>query len=1538
MCLYCTSSLQAQSGKVLNLDGISTFMTVPDHPDLNFGASQNKTITCWIKTTTATGTPRIFAKRNGATGNGYEFWTGNGTNAGKFALNMSGTGTPNNISTAGYSANSIADGTWHHIALVLDASSNRTMYGYIDGVLANTGKTFTSVTSDFSNTLNFVIGASSDSGNSYKWAGQIDNVRVWNKAMTALELQADMTAVVNAPATNLLAAWNFENISGTSVPDVSGNSHSATLVGSPTTSNAFPMVLSLDGVNDYMSVVNHADFNIAAGQSLTITCKIKTSDFGKRILSKRPGGAGIGYEFINNTSAGGGQFGVNLTTSAGSAGPPYGTSDIANNIWHHLSMVVDAASTSCKIYVDGILQQTKTTTNIGGTNTVANTGDLLFGTLSNFASYMNAQLDDIRFWNKAMTAAEIVTDKTAIVNGPQTNLIAAWDFENISGTTVPDISGNNHPGTLNNGAMVIAQTNEMQINSVSLVQTELPTGIGDLNQRIIAVKAAVSGTINPLTVSALKFTMAGTTNISDVTNIKVYSSGNTAIFNPVTATLFGNVAPSSGNLIVNGSKVLVNGDNYFWITYDVSATATEGNLLDATCESIVANSITYNTTSNTVSGNRVVLLANTLLFTPGDAGSASYRIPAIITAADGSLVTVTDKRWNGAGDLAAKIDPVVRRSTDNGKTWSAPVTIANFGASTGAGDAALVLDKTTGELLCLVSAEKGFFASTNAAPAKVLVIHSTDNGVTWGTPIDITSQIYGPNPGWKGLFVASGRAHQLRDGKIVAAIAVRENVSGTERISNYMITSVDHGVTWTASTGRAEIDGDEAKVVELNNGNIMMSIRNPGTRRFNVSTDKGATWGTAYNQTSISDPNCDGDFIRYTSTLDGYDKNRLLHSIPFSGSRKNVSVQLSTDEGTTWGAPKTIFTGASAYSSLTILPDGTIGIYYENGESSTYQMYFVRFSLNWLTNSADTYTAPYSAVTFSSIPQDLQFYARNSNNNATVKIAGTTQIQNLNTITVDFYRNDTFLKSVNQKLDYTNGSASFDLSGTIKSELAQYKIIVSTIDLLGNKKVITERKDLVAGDSFVIMGQSNSHPTRPGYTFTNPFLRSYGIQTGNTNYDTYNTSDATQQSWGLAQANQTGAISSANPTYFAGPYMVGVWGLEMMDKLSAELQIPICVINGGAGSSTIEQNIPSSANRLDLSTVYGRTLYRVQKAGLQNDIKAVFWHQGEKNADGTFTNYPTNFETMYNNWKADYPALAKVYVFQTNLNSCYGAASVNQAKMREWQRTLPQLHNDITVFPMVGTPAMQSGDGNESPYCHYGLQGYKIMGERVSYVVEKDLYEVSFTENPLAPNIIDAYFSKSDKTQIKLIFDNNNLIAQSNVASYALKDYFYLDGISGKIASLSITGNTVTLDLATSSSAQKISYLSNSMYNDNSGIYAGPYLTNTKGIGALTFNDYPVSAYSALSTKKTSDSDIDSKFNVLTEPNPTSDIFNITINNAKGNVTIKIVDVSGKVIQKTTLSNSETSKTFSLGNKTSGIYLLQISDSETTLSRKIIKK
>lgn len=726
----------------------------------------------------------------------------------------------------------------------------------------------------------------------------------------------------------------------------------------PTPSGNVLKLVNGGGSNQYMSVVDHADIDIAASQSRTVTALVRTSTpQAIRILSKR---SGAGYEFITSAS---GIPGLNASDASGAHGAVFTASpNIANNQWHHVAMVIDqgnAASKTVKLYVDGVLISTGPTFSTAGDFSTAM--NLIVGGVSGTAAgQFNGSLDNVRIWNKAMTASEIIADQDAVVNTPTTNLLAAWDFEGVIGTNVPDVSGNNHPGTLVGSPTVAPVPVNMVVNATTLTQTQLPTGLGDVNQRIISVKVTTEGFQNVLTASALNFTMNGTTSISDVSTIKVYYTGSSNNFN--TTTAFGTaITPATGALTANGSQVLTEGDNYFWIAYDVVAGATEGNLLDATCESIVASSVTYTPTSTTVAGNRVILLANTLLFTPGDAGSVSYRIPAIITAADGSLVTATDKRWNHSGDLAAKIDPVVRRSTDNGKIWSAPVTIANFGGATGAGDCAFILDKTTGHLLCLFVAEKGFFASTAADPIKIKYCRSTDNGITWGAPVDITNQVYGAgcsNPitqNWQGVFIGSGRQFQMRDGGLVVALTVRDGSSG---INNYMMYSTDGGINWTVSTAVAETGGDEAKLVELNNGNLLMSIRNSGTRRFNVSTDKGLTWGTAYNQTDITDPNCDGDIIRYTSTLDGFDKNRLLHTIPFAGNRTNVSVLLSTDEGATWPVRKTIFSGASAYSSLTVLPDGTLGIYYENGENSTYQMYFVRFSLNWLTNGADTYTTP----------------------------------------------------------------------------------------------------------------------------------------------------------------------------------------------------------------------------------------------------------------------------------------------------------------------------------------------------------------------------------------------------------------------------------------------------------------------------------------------------------------------------------------------------------------------------------------------------
>jgi len=116
------------------------------------------------------------------------------------------------------------------------------------------------------------------------------------------------------------------------------------------------------------------------------------------------------------------------------------------------------------------------------------------------------------------------------------------------------------------------------------------------------------------------------------------------------------------------------------------------------------------------------------------------------------------------------------------------------------------------------------------------------------------------------------------------------------------------------------------------------------------------TWGKSYLQSDIQDPACNGDIMRYSTTKEGALKNIILHSIPDDNRiRQNVSVLLSYDEGRTWPVKKTILSGLSAYSSMTVLPDGTIGIVVEEGKwddslpgADGFKLWFVRFTLSWL--------------------------------------------------------------------------------------------------------------------------------------------------------------------------------------------------------------------------------------------------------------------------------------------------------------------------------------------------------------------------------------------------------------------------------------------------------------------------------------------------------------------------------------------------------------------------------------------------------------
>lgn len=370
--------------------------------------------------------------------------------------------------------------------------------------------------------------------------------------------------------------------------------------------------------------------------------------------------------------------------------------------------------------------------------------------------------------------------------------------------------------------------------------------------------------------------------------------------------------------------------------------------------------------SNTPAGSGITrkgFMTRTTIYHPGDHNSKNYRIPAIVTAGDGSLVVATDKRKHNDIDLPEDIDILVNRSTDGGRTWSEPLTLAEgTGVGHGFGDCALVRTNEEGGLIAVFVGGVGFWQSRPDNPLRTYLCRSRDNGRTWSQPKDITHFILGPDcvvpehRSWWSSFFASGAGLRTSSGRLMFVAAVRED--SLWMACNYVFYSDDDGETWQCSQ-KASPRGDEAKVVELSDGRILMSIRAEGHRLYNISEDGGVTWrDTTSVWPELEAPACNGDILRCTAPNG---RMLLLHSLPYGKERKDVTVFVSFDEGKTWPVHRTIVPYPSAYSSLCQLPDGTIGLYVEEAlnDGVNYSMVFYNFSLEWLLEGIFNYLSKY---------------------------------------------------------------------------------------------------------------------------------------------------------------------------------------------------------------------------------------------------------------------------------------------------------------------------------------------------------------------------------------------------------------------------------------------------------------------------------------------------------------------------------------------------------------------------------------------------
>lgn len=316
-------------------------------------------------------------------------------------------------------------------------------------------------------------------------------------------------------------------------------------------------------------------------------------------------------------------------------------------------------------------------------------------------------------------------------------------------------------------------------------------------------------------------------------------------------------------------------------------------------------------------------------------GVSCYRIPALLSAKNGVLLAAIDERINSCADLNGNdnINIVMRTSKNKGLTWSAIRTLVDYPEGQSASDPSFILDEETGTIFLFYNYMDRFKEKNTYY---LHLIKSTDHGETWSEPEDITPQI--TKPEWKKdfKFITSGKGTQTASGTLLHTLV-------NLQYGVFIFGSEDHGKTWFLKENPIK-NADESKIIELQDGIWMVNSRlnKLGMRYVSLSKDQGQSWESK-EDSALLDPSCNAAIIRYRHR----GKNCLLFVNAASrDDRRNLTLKVSTDEGKSWTAGRTIFSGSSAYSDLVVMKNGDIGILFE--KNNYRENVFVRYTFKWL--------------------------------------------------------------------------------------------------------------------------------------------------------------------------------------------------------------------------------------------------------------------------------------------------------------------------------------------------------------------------------------------------------------------------------------------------------------------------------------------------------------------------------------------------------------------------------------------------------------
>ncbi len=477
-------------------------------------------------------------------------------------------------------------------------------------------------------------------------------------------------------------------------------------------------------------------------------------------------------------------------------------------------------------------------------------------------------------------------------------------------------------------------------------------------------------------------------------------------------------------------------------------------------------------------------------------------------------------------------------------------------------------------------------------------------------------------------------------------------------------------------------------------------------------------------------------------------------------------------------------------------------------------------------SQAQTVAVAQPPVFFSTVPNDLQLFARDSTNQATVSVAGYVNKKGYQRISQFLFREGKLFTVSTKIMNPADTLTLFRFDSRIRAERAQYRLMVYVYRSATDSTLAVDRQRLVCGDVLVVYGQSNafglSNLDAFNATFDDTYLRTCTFP--------YGSKDIPHQiGWYPAKL----------------PYgSVGIFGLSLQKLILDVYGIPTAIFNGAiGGANLLELSRRTAANPADTSTFYGRLLLRLRWAGLDKQTKALVWRQGENEAGNlapqSASAYPANFSQFYQNLQQDLGTRFRLYVGQVNIL----AEGNNQSgALRDFQRRTPAL------FPRTAAISTVGGMGYDG--IHYSDIGYIQQARDVFQQIARDTYGSRDTVQIDAPNVQKVTRNAGGDT-LTLVFQPDQKVTwpanltltnlQGFIYQRRLTDVFFVNGGQPlSVRSGFAEANRVTLVLTAPTSATTLTYLPPYFSDTQSAFYNGPHLTNGRGLRAFSFDQVTI--------------------------------------------------------------------------------------------------